>query len=95
MWTLKEIQEYAPRQYQPLLELYEKAGLKDALPDSRAEYLAERVLNLTMADHDFLLSTAAQKGRPAAMNLLEDLVIAHHKEKARKQAEQIVLPFND
>jgi len=85
MWTVKEMQKYDPREYKPLWDLYERAGLKCALPEKRAEYLRTKVLKLPQTDYEQLMKKAAKKGKPAALNLLEDMVIANLKEASEKK----------
>lgn len=91
MWTLQEVQRYKPREYQPLLDLYEQYGLRDALPERRAEFLAEEVIILTAIDHEVLMRTAGKEGRASALNLLEDMVIAQHRERIRRETSEINL----
>ena len=74
VWTEEEIGNYRQLEDPTLDSIYEKARLSNN-PEDRAKYLAEEVLDLTMTDHDLIMRTAAQEGRPAALNLLERIAI--------------------
>ena len=91
MWRLQEIQGYKPREYKPLLDLYDRYGLSDALPERRAEFLAENVIDLTATDHEVLMRKAGEGGRASALNLLEDMVIEQHRERIRRETSEINL----
>ncbi|HLD15572.1 MAG TPA: hypothetical protein VJB94_03255 [Candidatus Nanoarchaeia archaeon] len=78
IWTKEEIGSYTPIESKKLVELYEGLGINKYDPEKRAEFLAEK-LQLTMTDHDVIMRTAAEKGKPAALNLLEEMVLAEPK----------------
>lgn len=78
MWTQTETDKYMAMQtqYKPLQDLYENAGLPETEPWARARYLAEDVLCLTMTDHEVVMKTAAIKGKPEGLLLLEGMVLS-------------------
>ena len=73
LWTQKEIKEYKPLINLFLSDIYYQAKLPRTNPESRAQYLAETILSLTMTDHEVLMS---QPSRAAGLNLLEQMVLA-------------------
>ena len=93
MWTKPEIDEYLAkaREYEPLRLLYEKAGM-DSIQD-RAKYLAETVLKLTMSDQDMVMRHTNEKGRPAGLLLLEDMVIAEHQDEISRLSKEINVQY--
>lgn len=58
-------------------------------PEGRARYLAEEVLRLGMSDHEVIMAAVQQRGRPETLNMMEDMVIACHKELVRDAEERI------
>ncbi len=88
-WTIAEVKAYEPRAYLPLQRLYREKGYDMLVPSYRAQYLAETVLRLDMTDHDVIMRYAKEHGRAAALNLLEDMVIASHKRLVKNTTENI------
>ncbi len=91
LWTNEEKRQYVPRDYPQLKELYEQAGISINEVERRAQFLAEEVLKLGMTDQDLNMRTASLEGRAAALNQLEDWVIAGHKDAVQKAFDSI--PF--
>ena len=75
VWTENEIRAYQPRENEKLVELYSKNNLSTEYPESIAKFLAEDYLGLTMTDYDLVMRKATNKGRPVALNFLEDMAI--------------------
>lgn len=76
VWTKQEIDSYKAIDNPKLDVLYEALGIHKYDPEARAKYLAEDVLKLTMTDHEIVMSRAAEKGKGAALNLLEEMLLA-------------------
>ena len=91
LWTDEEKRKYVPRDYTQLNKLYEGAKIPVGEPEGRAQFLAEEVLGLGMFDHDLNMRTASLEGRAAALNQLEDWVIAMHKKAIQEAIDSI--PF--
>ncbi len=70
-WTQRDMQSYRPLKDDYLNKLYTDAKIPENDPEGRAKYLAEDVLGLTMTDHGIVMRTTFEKGRPAALNMLE------------------------
>jgi len=77
LWTKEEIKGYQQVVDGSLSRLYEEAGIPADDPERRARYLAEELLGLTMLDHEVVMRKAKSEGRPAALNLLEEMAVAH------------------
>jgi len=78
VWTSEEIKTYAQVGSAFLDGVYAADGKTPDDPEERARYLAEEVLGgLTMTDDELLMRVAADEGRPAALNLLEGMVLSH------------------
>ena len=75
VWTQEEVGGYHQVDNLALTSLYSSAGVGEN-PEKRAEYLAEIFLGLTMSDHEMIMRKAGEEGRPAALNLLEDIAIS-------------------
>ncbi len=97
MWSKLERGKYVSqaKDYEPLRKLYEAHGLPETDPEARAKFLAEDVLQVTMTDHDLLMRTASYDGRAASLVLLEDMVIANHKEKIERCKAEITVPLDE
>jgi len=80
-WTQPEIVAYAPRDHPLLNKFYCEAGIPPSNPERRAHLIMHADF-LTPTDYDVLSRETAIKGRPAAMNLLEDLAIRHLEQEA-------------
>ena len=93
VWTQPEIDVYEPRDYAPLRNLYKTESIAHSDPEKRAQYLSEKVLNLTQTDHEVVMRTAHEKGRVAALNLLEDMVISEHQHRLNVLRETIPVPL--
>nr|MBI4156964.1 hypothetical protein [Candidatus Woesearchaeota archaeon] len=77
IWTQEEINQYRQRESPKLNEMYLEAGILASDPEMRAKYLAEEFLGLTMTDHDLIMRTAKQEGKPKVLNLLEQIAISY------------------
>jgi len=80
MWDEDEIKNYRQVDYAPLQELYASMGIPKTDPERRAEFLTEDVIDLTHADQDAIMLTAASLGNDIGLNGLEQMAIALHKE---------------
>ena len=76
VWSEEEIEIYRQVSSPKLDDIYAQVGIHPTNPEERARYLAEDVLGLGMTDHDLVMRTAKQDGRPAALNLLEEWAVA-------------------
>ncbi|MBA7552664.1 hypothetical protein ES705_45234 [subsurface metagenome] len=75
VWSEKENLQYKKIRKRELGPLYAMKGIPLDNPEARAEYLAEKVLNLQMTDHDVIMRMANKEGRAIALKFLEDMVI--------------------
>ncbi|MCK4552617.1 hypothetical protein KAT80_00235 [Candidatus Pacearchaeota archaeon] len=75
VWTRNEIREYQPRDNEKLIKLYRRNNLSTEDPEGIAKFLAENYLGFTMTDHDLVMRKAANEGRPATLNFMEDMAI--------------------
>jgi len=93
MWTKPEINAYTSkaRAYKPLQQAYQEVGLEH--PQERAQFLAEEVLQLTMTDHDVVMRITHDEGRAAGLLVLEDMVIAAHKNTIKEHRNNIKVPL--
>ena len=71
VWTEEEITMYRPLPDLELVSLYNKAGIPRENPEARTKFLEERYLNLTMGDKSRVATMRNEKGKAAALNLLE------------------------
>lgn len=78
IWTRQEIEAYTPREDPSLIRLYEEVFLPSDDPEGRALFL-DQVLEPCMLDQELIMRTARDEGRPAALNLLEDMYIESEK----------------
>ena len=76
VWTAEEISAYIPPVTHPLSSLYRMASIDAGDPEKRAQYLAEKVLQLTLTDHDLLMRMAKEKGRVSALQDLEQMFLS-------------------
>ena len=75
-WTLNEIEAYQP--VEGIENIYTRGEIgSSASPETKSKYLAETFLNLGMLDHDLIMRTAKKEGRHVALNLLENIALAH------------------
>ena len=77
LWTKEEIEGFQQVLNEGLSHLYKETGIPADDPERRARYLAEEILDLTMVDHEVVMRKAKSEGRPAALNLLEEMAVAH------------------
>ena len=70
-WTDEEIQDYEKIRDQRLGPLYAQAGIHVGEPEQRVRYLEERVLKLTTADHEAIMTLEKTEGKAAALEQLE------------------------
>ena len=76
VWTTEEIKGYRQVENKGLDGIYAKANIPSSNPEERARYLAEEVLDLKMIDHEIIMKTAAEDGRPESLNMLERWAIS-------------------
>ena len=76
VWTTEEIQSYRQIESKELDGIYAKVNIPSSNPEERARYLAEEVLDLKMIDHEIIMKTAAEDGRPESLNMLERWAIS-------------------
>lgn len=75
IWTETDIASYHPRFNRRLYMLYGHARISSRDPERRTAYLAEKVLRLTMTDHDLLGRIAKEEGKAKALEHLEKWVL--------------------
>ena len=74
-WTEVDIENYQQIDDPALIRLYAKHNLGESGPEERAQYLMCRYLNLSENEEVQIAKTSAMHGKPAAMKLLEKIVI--------------------
>ncbi|MAG02484.1 hypothetical protein CMI42_04045 [Candidatus Pacearchaeota archaeon] len=84
-WSNAEISDYKQLGDPILYDLYAKAGIPKTKPEERARFLGEDVLGdgLTMTDHDLISRKAAKDGKPAALNLSEEIAISTQSDSTK------------
>lgn len=87
-WTDEEIRKYRPRDYAPLRKMYEQAGLSEKEPDKIVAYLMKNTPPSTSLCRALIL-ISENYGKAAALNLLEEVVIAEHGEPKSKRIGEV------
>jgi hypothetical protein len=77
-WTEDEKKSYEQLSSRRLDSLYKNANIPRTEPEKRAQYLMERVLELTTKDQDLINQIVVNEGRDRALNILEQMVLAKH-----------------
>ena len=79
-WQPHEVEDYRQVKSEYLDELYAARDILTTDPEERARYLTEDVLDLNAGDRKACEVIAADRGRPFALNQLEELAIKSQKE---------------